>query len=398
MKGKSRTASHSYERSWPAQDLSNSPASSCVKERIPLKRGKLASGTAKKKGGGDASSRQDERSRTGHRRGTMMGRYPFVCAYRKYLKNARARLGESTIAERERKLHFLASVVQDLKEKGAISSSNPSMLTEDDIIEIFLALKDRGIKCSTLRKYLQLLKSVCRECKNRVVEDMLADGKIKVGTDRQEPFSLDQEDLRQIIEACRQVGGWKGEVCCFSVAMLTFLRLRPGELRQASLKDLDVRKGTFLIACPKGKGRYAEVKRLTLPDVLKPYVVGFLTARSELLRSRGIDESKVTALIPAISSKGVGIYSQQGFGRLKDEVMKQAGITFKWKDYRPTGGQLALDAGVPIDQVSQSMRHASTQTTERYYCRARAEPAFARVNEAYKSMFPPEPAMNAENV
>jgi len=68
-----------------------------------------------------------------------------------------------------------------------------------------------------------------------------------------------------------------------------------------------------------------------------------------LLRSKGIDESKVTVLIPAISSKGVGIYSQQGFGRLKEEVMREAGIAFKWKDYRPTGGQLALDAGVPID-------------------------------------------------
>ena len=115
-----------------------------------------------------------------------------------------------------------------------------------------------------------------------------------------------------------------------------------------------------------------------------------------MLRSKDIGEA--TALIPAISVKGVGNYAQQGFGRLKDEVMREAGITFKWKDYRPTGGQLALDAGVPIDQVSQSMGHASTQTTERYYCRARAEPAFARVNESYKSMFQPERAMNAENV
>jgi len=69
----------------------------------------------------------------------------------------------------------------------------------------------------------------------------------------------------------------------------------------------------------------------------------------------------------------------------------------KGEDFRPTGGQLALDAGVPIDQVSQSMRHASTVTTERYYCRARTDPAFARVNEAYDMMFKPEPAISAEN-
>ncbi len=92
-----------------------------------------------------------------------MGRYPFVCAYRRYLKNARARLGDSTIDERERKLHFMASMIQQLDEHGKISTSNPSMFTEDDIIEIFLALKNKKnkgkpAKCSTLRKQMQLLK------------------------------------------------------------------------------------------------------------------------------------------------------------------------------------------------------------------------------------------------
>ena len=109
-----------------------------------------------------------------------MGRYPFVCAYRRYLKNARARLGESTIEERERKLHFLASMVQKLNERGKISSPNPTLFTEEDIIEIFMAFKNRKTKgrrkCSTLRKQMQLLKDVCMECRNRVVEDMLTDG------------------------------------------------------------------------------------------------------------------------------------------------------------------------------------------------------------------------------
>jgi hypothetical protein len=71
--------------------------------------------------------------------------------------------------------------VQHVHEAGMISSSNPSLLTEDDVLEIFLSMKGRGMRCSTLRKYVQLLKAVCRECDKRVVEDMLADGKIKPG-------------------------------------------------------------------------------------------------------------------------------------------------------------------------------------------------------------------------
>jgi len=330
-----------------------------------------------------------------------MGRYPFVCAYRRYLKNARARLGESTIEERERKLHYLSKVVHQLNDTGKISTPNPTSFTEEDIIDIFLALKNRRTKgrapkCSTLRKQMQLLKDVCLECKNRRVEEMLKDGRIRIGNDHQEPFSLDREDLKTILKACKEVGGWKGEVCRFASAMLTFLRLRPGELQKASVRDLDARKWTFLIANPKGKGIYGEVRRLPIPDVLKQFVLDYLRVRDEMLRSKGIKNAE--PLIPAISCKGVNHYTQQAFGRLKNEVMEQAGIPFKWKDYRPTGGQLALDQGVPIDQVSRSMRHASTQTTERYYCRTRADSAFAHVNEAYNDMFLDEPAMNTKRV
>ncbi|MGD0817086.1 MAG: hypothetical protein ABR986_01650 [Methanomassiliicoccales archaeon] len=38
--------------------------------------------------------------------------------------------------------------------------------------------------------------------------------------------------------------------------------------RAWAIKDLNLRKGTFLITSPKGKCRYGELKHLTLPDVL----------------------------------------------------------------------------------------------------------------------------------
>jgi len=294
----------------------------------------------------------------------------------------------------------MAAIIQSLCESGRISTPNPTLFNDDDVIEIFLALKNRKIKgkppkCSTLRKHVPLLKDVCLDCKNRRVEDMLKDRRIRIGRDNQEPYSLYREDLVAVLQACAEVGAWQGEVCRFAIAMLTFLRLRPGELEQASLRDLDIRKWTFLVANPKGKGIYGEVKRLPIPDVLRPFVLDYLRARDEMLSAKGIASAE--PLIPAISCKGINCYSQQAFGRLKRQVMLQAKIPFKWKDFRPTGGQLALDEGVPIEQVSQSMRHASTRTTERYYCRARADPAFAKVNEAYNRMFLDEPAMNAKN-
>ncbi len=87
----------------------------------------------------------------------------FVCAYGRYLKHALARMSDGTVEERERKLHFIASIVQKLYEQGNVSTSNPTKFTDDDVIEIFLALKNRDgkgkpPKRSTLRKQMQLLK------------------------------------------------------------------------------------------------------------------------------------------------------------------------------------------------------------------------------------------------
>ena len=325
-----------------------------------------------------------------------MGRYPFVCAYRRYLKGVRARLSESTMAERERKLHSLSAVVQKLYESGVIATANPSKFRENDIIEIFLALKKRGITRETLRKYVTMLKFVVRESKNIVVDDMIAKGKIVIGTDHKDPFALEAEEVKRILEGAREVGGWKGAVTRFSVAMMTFLRLRPGELQKASLNDLDTRKWAFLVANPKGKGIYGEEARLPIPDVLRPYVLEYLEERQKMLKSKGIADA--APLIPAVSAKGVNVYTQQAFGRLRKAVIAKTGISFKWKDFRATGGQIAIDSGVSIEQVSRSMRHASVVTTERYYCRARADLAYARVNDAYNGVFAHEPAITGKTV
>ena len=135
---------------------------------------------------------------------------------------------------------------------------------------------------------------------------------------------------------------------------------------------------------------------MPIPEVLRPYVLEYLESRHRMLRSKGIAGAE--QLIPALSSKGVGIYTQQAFGRLRKAVISRAGISFKWKDFRATGGQIALDNGVPIEQVSRSMRHASVVTTERYYCRARADLAYARVNDAYNTVFEREPAITEKSV
>jgi len=341
------------------------------------------------------SSQRKKKGRK-NRRPKTMGRYPFVCAYRRYLKGVRARLSESTMVERERKLHFLAEIVRYLADKGTISTMNPSKFIEEDIIEMYMTLKQNGNACETLRKHISLLKFVTRNCGNRIIDDMLEKGKIIIGSDHREPTSFDKQELEKIIDVSCQIDSWKGIVCRFSAPMLTFLRLRPSELRTASIDDLDTKKWTFFIANPKGKDRYGKPQHMNIPDVLRLFVLEYLVKREEMLRTYGIDYAE--PLIPAISSKGVNHYSQQAFGRLRMQVIEQSGIQFKWKDLRPTGGQLALDNGTPMEVVSRSMRHSSMAVTERYYCRFRADLANAQINETYNRIFSDEPAIIEKSV
>jgi hypothetical protein len=77
---------------------------------------------------------------------------------------------------------------------------------------------------------------------------------------------------------------------------------------------------------PGGKDQerhYGEVKRLPIPDVLKPFVNDFLKARQEMLASKGIKSAE--PLIPAVSCKGVNNYTRQAFGRLKKQVIQEPG-------------------------------------------------------------------------
>lgn len=383
----------------PGAGLRRTSADSRVEARIPLTDGRLAlrarSKRRRKSKPGSRGSSSVGPERCSERRPTSMGRYPFVCAYRRYLKGMRAKLCELTLAERERKLHYLSKVVHALYDSGVLSTTNPSKFMESDVIELFVALKNTGIARETLRKHMAMLKAVTRECKNFVVDDLTARGKIMVGTDHREPFSLESEEIKRILEGSREVVGWKGAVARFSVAMMTFMRLRPGELRKATLRDMDTRRWVFFVGNPKGKGLYGEEAHLPVPDVLKPYVLEFLDERERMLKSKGVEHA--VALIPAISAKGVGMYSEQAFGRLKKAVIAKTGISFKWKDFRASGGQIALDNGVTLEQVSRSMRHASVVTTERYYCRARADLAYARVNDAYNRVFEHEPAITEKS-
>lgn len=319
------------------------------------------------------------------RRGHSMGRYPFLTYTEKYLREARARLAESTIKEQKRKLRYLNRVIGRLKAEGKITTTNPSKFLEQDYLEFVVWMKEKKLDNNTQRKYLGLLKAVSRSCGNTTIDKMIADKKIVIHTTYKEPRSHTVAEVQHLLECTKKMPGWNGYVTRFFVAMYVFLELRPKELRLACMKDLDTGNWTFWIGNPKGEGWYGQQKNKGIPEVAKPYILEFLKRREQYLKGKGIAQCE--PLIPNITKDGAKFYTAQCFCRYRDELKKVSGIDFKIKDLRPTGAQIALDHGASIEAVSRDMRHSSTKTTELYYARIKDASAFKQVNNAFNDAF-----------
>jgi len=69
---------------------------------------------------------------------------------------------------------------------------------------------------------------------------------------------------------------------------------------------------------------------------------------------------------------------------MKADVEMRSGVKFRIQELRATFGQMCLDVGAQIKDVSKALRHRTTRTTELYYARVRSEHAFRRLNETWK--------------
>ena len=109
----------------------------------------------------------------------------------------------------------------------------------------------------------------------------------------------------------------------------------------------------------------------------------FLEARLKYLDSHHIDDCEM--LVPRIYRNGTAGYWTDGmWGKLKADIQRRVGIPFRLQWLRASFGQIAKDRRVSIESVSRCLGHKTTQTTERYYARIRAEDEFKELQDAFK--------------
>lgn len=190
--------------------------------------------------------------------------------------------------------------------------------------------------------------------------------------------SLKEADLCKVVETLGTLTGWMGEVARFYIGTLAYTGLRPGELRKAQLDDLDLGGWTLRVSHPKGESSYGRSRRVPLPEPIRPFVLRYLRARDEMLAQQGLAGAK-----PLICTMKGATFSSKHFRHLKKKVSQRCGVSFELRTLRRTYGQVLLNRGVSIETVSLTLGHASTRTTETYYCRKDADSARSEVLQAF---------------
>jgi integrase len=92
-------------------------------------------------------------------------------------------------------------------------------------------------------------------------------------------------------------------------------------------------------------------------------------------RELSISKNGSTALFPALCDKNEGYVSANTVRKIKMLVEDEIGQKFDIRTCRRTYGQMLIDEGNSIETVSVTLGHATSRTTENYYCRRKQKAA-----------------------
>ena len=316
------------------------------------------------------------------------GRYPFSALAKDYLSALQDHRAALTVEQLRRDLLTINEDVRTLFAHQKLSTTNPSRMTVDDIGALLGFWRTRrkrgkgdtdGTLSATSQVHLfRAMKGFLAFCGNGAVGQLKMRPQFRIPkTTPRLPQTLSQKQLEAIRIAVEGYDGWWGSVARFIVRFCPATRLRPKELRLQELPCIDLANQTILVCHPKGEGSWSEPHTETAPIAGD----GLLALRDFLdERERFLAGETHEALIPFRRADGkFGYWSEGMMRKLKGQIEKRAKVKFHLKTFRATFGQMAIDANAPLDAVSVSMRHRTTQTTERFYARKGTKQAHAEV-------------------
>lgn len=317
-------------------------------------------------------------------KGLRLGRYPFASAMEHYLQRRFGTVADSTYKEEERKLKYLGNVFENLRSEGKVRTTDPRHIQRHDIQAFMSWMRKKEIDPVAQAKYLQYLKGFLRCFKNHVLEDMEDDG-VRFPRPTKKPIrTIALEDLRRIFSVIDGMPAWHGTVARGMTSLYLATGVRPKELRLAHREDLDVIRMRFFVRHPKGEGSWASPDWIDMirPDMI-PYIQRYLLEREDHLQKKGL--KRATALFPNLYRSENEFYSANAFNEIKCKVEVLSGVDFKLKDFRSTLTTITINEDLSrLPAMSQQLRHAKIETTQRYYANIKQGVAGKQLKDAWK--------------
>lgn len=313
-----------------------------------------------------------------------LGSKPFSASVPYYRAYQEPVLSKETISEDVRKLKLFAKFFEDLYDSGGCSTMDPRKITEPMIMEFIMWMKERNLAASTQVSYLKILNRLLILFGNNVIPEMRNGHTYKFPkVNRDTPISaLSREELRLVFDTTYNLRGWSGIAFRGLLALSFGTASRPKEVIRARVEDLNLKNAEFYVRHPKGEGTWGIPQAIPIIRLdMVPYLEEFLRDREKILEEYGI-ESKYLFFNPNNGAPFV----EQTMRRLKCKVEDMCGISFKLKDMRSTCASLTVNNNVErLNAVSEQLRHASPDTTRRYYARINRQEAIKKgIGDAWK--------------
>lgn len=316
----------------------------------------------------------------------QFGKYPLASAVKKYLNATEQYYAPSTQYAMKRRVRYVAEKMVEL---GA--PSNPLKWNESHVKAFIKWTKTAelrngkiGLDNATQVKYLTILKDFMAFYDNNTWERMKA--KREVRMPRVPPKvikTLPENIITQIHECAKLIDGWPGSVARLFTILYPYSGLRPSELRQQEITDIDTANWVLRVSHPKGENVYGEKRYIPILPHIRPTIALYLQERKEYLKNLGYPEDTIP-LIPYLNHKRkITFWPHQKLLLLKAKIEELSGIRFKLKDYRSTFIQMAIDKGAELQAVSKLSGHLTTRTTEIHYGRIRDVHAMQEVERAF---------------
>lgn len=297
-----------------------------------------------------------------------MGRYPFTECINEYLPTEVGHLSAETISTNGRRLRQIATIFNQLKAEGKVSTDNPRKITAQDI-DVFVGYRRQTVKASTVNKDLSILIKMLMYFDN----DAVLKFKIKYPAHYPKRYkkrgaSLEEEKVQAIFDRASKinVGNWELMEAYGLVCLSISTGFRPKELRMLSFRNVNKTEHGYEILAEhvKGEGTYGNARWVPVhPDGTAAFEK-YLEARRIRLGRAGKSED---ALFPPIKHNG-GYISYGRICTLKSMVEDDLEMKFDYRKCRRTFGQRAIDEGQSMHDVSLVMGHATTATTQKDYC------------------------------